>query len=122
MSPYDDKHLAQIRKRLKTSSAVVPSLIFSLIAIPTASAGMILGSETTRPMFMVLLLVPVVLTAGQILFFTIFDRDRLQNEEHVERKMLLTRMKPEIGDAHSTVEIDADGKIVNNPTLGGPDV
>jgi hypothetical protein len=122
MRIYDDKHLAQVTKRLKTSSAVVPALIFSLIALPTAAAGLTFAPESVRWLFIALVLIPLLLTAGQILFFTITDRDRLQNEEHVERKMLLATMRPEIGDANSTIEMDSDGRIVNNPSLGGPDV
>ena len=115
-----NQHLAQISKRLKTSSAVAPSLIFSAIALPFGSAGIAFGPTDFKDFFAVLAGVPVGLTALQIVFFTLFDRDRLQNEEHLEKRMLLSRLSPEMGDANSTITLDQQSRdLKENPSLEG---
>ncbi|HEX8525431.1 hypothetical protein [Allosphingosinicella sp.] len=115
----ENQHLAEITKRLRTSSAVVPSLLFAAIALPTGAAGLMFGKENTQPVFIGILLLPMLLTFGQIVFFTIFDRDRLQNEDHVERKMLIGQARSEMGDANSVIELETGGKLIGNPAVEG---
>jgi hypothetical protein len=107
--------LGEITKRLKTSSAVVPILIFDAICVPIGIAGMIYTSADASSFFGWLAGGPVVLTGLQISFFTLFDRDRLQNEDHVERKMLIGQLEPQFGDSHSNITIDHKEPLVGNP-------
>ena len=114
----DNQHLAQITKRLRTSSAVVPALIFTAIAVPAGVTGLIVGAPSLSGFFQALIGMPIALTALQIVFFTLFDRDRLQNEEHIERKMLLSGLRPQLGDSQSTIDLSSEEKLVENPALG----
>ena len=59
------------------------------------------------------------LPALQITFFSFFDRDRLQNEEHVEKKLLIAQGKPIKGDASTMIVEGEGGEPVENPRLGG---
>ena len=116
-------HLAQVTKRLKTSSAVVPALLLSVICVPIGALGLRFAEERLDILFGALIVVPPLLAALQIVFFTFADRDRLQNEDHVERKMLLRTFRPEIGDARSVLEISGDQSLIANPSAkDGTDV
>jgi hypothetical protein len=110
-------HLAQITKRLKTSSAVVPALLLSLICTPIGSIGAKFSPYPLNLIFVILAVSPPLLTVLQIAFFTIWDRDRLHNEDHVERKMLITQTKPEMGDGHRVIEMTPNSELVENPSV-----
>ena len=111
--------MAQITNRLRTSSAVVPTLIFLALCLASGTAGLTLAPTTTQWFFIALISLAVLTTCGQIIFFTIFDRDRLQNEEHLERKLALGYLKPQVGDASQTVQLDASSVLISNPSANG---
>ena len=50
-----------------------------------------------------------LLAAVQIGFFTLFDRDRLQDEEHIENKLLIQALQPMLGDSENVIEVEATG-------------
>jgi hypothetical protein len=114
-----DSILRKVSARLRTSSAVVPALLASVIAMPIGAAGLILGSEATQTLFAICLLSPLAIALSQIFFFTFFDRDRLHNEEHLERRMLIGLDKPQIGDRSGVTIIEAEGLPVRNPSITG---
>ena len=55
----------------------------------------------------------------QITFFTLFDRDRLQNEVHVENKLLIAQGKPILGDKGRIIDVEPSGETMENPALEG---
>jgi hypothetical protein len=109
-------HLAQVSSRLRSSSAVVPALILTLICTPS---GLIAANFAVWPISSVLMVfafLPPALAFFQILLFTFFDRDRLHNEDHVERKMIISRG---IGDANGMVSPNPSTPLISNPSLDG---
>ena len=110
-------HLAQATKSLKTSSAVAPSLLLTVICTPLGMAASRLSPAPFDLIFAVIAIVPVVLTVIQIVYFTFREPDRLQNERHVEQKMLLSRIPPQMGDHSSVVELDSSQNLMVNPMM-----
>jgi hypothetical protein len=107
---------AQVASRLRTSSAVVPALILAGICSAVALPGLLFGPDALAVLFTIILVVGLLIPASQIVLFTFIDRDRLHNEEHIERKMLLARMRPEIGDGSRAVEVIASERLIPNPS------
>jgi hypothetical protein len=103
--------LKQISARLKTSSAVVPSLLAALISMPLGAAGLAIAPQFAV-VFSVVLLSPLFVMLSQIMFFTIVDRDRLHNEEHIERRMQLDHAQATIGDNRTGREVVIEGEAV----------
>lgn len=118
----ENGHLAELTKSLKSSSAAVPSLLYTLIVTPISLFASFYSPPPMQYAFALIAAFPVVITGFQISFFSIADKDRLQNEEHVEKKMMISRMTPQIGDAHSTIEIQDDQELIENPAAGEKDV
>ena len=108
--------LAQISNRLKSSSAVVPALMLTLICTPTGLLTAKLASGVVSIVGLTLAIVPPLLASCQIVFFTIFDRDRLHNEDHVERKMMISRG---IGDSQGFVASTIEQPLIANPSAKG---
>ena len=113
---HTSEHIAEVTKRLKTSSAVVPTLIYDAIVLPSGVAGLLIAPERLSLFFEISIASAVVLTVSQIALFSLFDRDRLQNEDHIERKMILQQIRPQIGDASTTIDI-VEGSPISNPLL-----
>lgn len=105
-----------------TSSALNPSLVLCLVCLPTGLVGLMLGLETWHLLFGCLTFIPPLLTAAQIVWFTFFDRDRLQNERHVEQKMLIASRQA-FGDKAGIFEIPLNSQnLIDNPRLDHGDV
>lgn len=111
--------IGQITKTFRTSSAAVPALILSTIFGPICVVGAILAPEPLNIYLGCGAVGSFALPALQILFFTAFDRDRLQNEEHVENKLLIAQGKPILGDRGGIVDIEPTGDTIENPALEG---
>lgn len=116
MNSIDSPSLAQVTKSLKTSSAVVPALLLTAICLPLGALAAALVPAPVSYLFVALALICPIATLLQIVFFTFFDRDRLQNEEHVERKMMLTQMRSEIGDSNAVIEAKPAEMLIANPS------
>lgn len=119
MDPNYFGQIAQIVKQFKISSAIVPGLALAGIAIPVGCVGAIWASESAATLFSWIALVGIAIPALQILFFSLMDRDRLQNEEHVEKKLIIASGKAVIGDRDSIIDIEPTGDLVENPKLEG---
>lgn len=111
----EGQHLGQMSKSLRTSSALVPALLLTLICLPIGAAGASLTNPPVQWFFVAVAGLPPLLALLQIGFFTFVDRDRLQNEKHVENKIFLSKVQPEIGDASKVLVLDQEGKLVENP-------
>lgn len=116
MIPTENPSMAQVSKSLRTSSAVVPSLILTAICLPAGAIASVMSDPPLHFLFVFIALICPLATLLQIVFFTFADRDRLQNEEHVERKMMLTQMRPEFGDGTEVIEISKTDKLIANPS------
>lgn len=113
--------LAQITKRLNTSSALVPSLILSAIGVTLAVGGFLIAPDDLKAIVAGVGVIPLILSCIQIIWFSMFDRDRLQNETHVENKMLIARMPSALGDKDTIIHGDRHTKLIDNPMRGGTD-
>jgi hypothetical protein len=91
-------------------------LILAGICSAVALPGLLFGPDALAVLFTIILVVGLLIPASQIVLFTFIDRDRLHNEEHIERKMLLARMRPEIGDGSRAVEVIASERLIPNPS------
>jgi purine-cytosine permease-like protein len=116
-----DRHFAHVTKSLRTSSAIVPALVLTAICLPIGAIAAAMTPAPLNYIFMATAIIPPIVAILQIAFFTFADRDRLQNEEHVERKMLLSQMRPEFGDATSVIEVDNAHSLMSNPKAKGED-
>jgi hypothetical protein len=109
----------QVIKTLRTKSAVNPALIFAAICMAGGLAGAILAPEPLNYVFLGVVLVGVVIPALQIAIFTAVDRDRLQDEEHIENRMLIQALVPMLGDSNNLIELEASPILSSNPELPG---
>ena len=108
------RNLQQIISTLRTKSAVNPALIFAAICMLGGLAGAIFAPPPLNYVFTAIAAFGVLIAAGQILFFTAFDRDRLHDEEHVENKMLIEAFAPILADADNIIEVDATRVLTSN--------
>ena len=120
----DQNHLATLATRITTSSAMNPSLIMCLIAVPLCFglAGAMFLTDRIWPalLFIVLGGIPAAIACWQLVFFTIKDPDRLQREQHVEKKMLIQQ---QIGirtqDGMKEIPIALSPMLTGNPQTEG---
>ncbi|MFL6856981.1 MAG: hypothetical protein ACJ8EB_03630, partial [Allosphingosinicella sp.] len=102
-----------------SSSAMNPTLLMILLCTPWAIPAAYLSQYPANMFFMGLAGLPPLVGLLQIVFFTIFDRDRLQNDKHVENKMLIERIQGQLGDKAGEVTIDQSSPLSDNPRLLG---
>jgi len=113
------QNFGQIIKTLRTKSAANPALILAAICLGGGLAGASITSAPINYVFVGISVLGVFVAALQIMFFTIFDRDRLHDEEHVEKKLLINAMMPMFGDAENLIEIKPNEELTGNPQLEG---
>ena len=81
------------------------------------------GPDGSHQVFEWLMIGGPLLAAAQIAFFTIFDRERLHSEKYLERKMLISKIAPQLGDAGTVIEMEGGGTPTTNPkAIEGKDV
>jgi len=89
----DQSHLATMATRISTSSAMNPSLMLCLMVTPLCflAAGSLFHLAQVLPalLFVLIGVVPLGIASWQLVRFTIRDPDRLQQERHIENKMLI---------------------------------
>jgi hypothetical protein len=108
-------HLTELSKSLRTSSATTPALILTAICAPIALLLAFFSEPPLQYFFLLAAAVPVLVTVMQILLFSFVDRDRLHNENHIENKMIIGRIEPQLGDAHRTITLPPNGNLSENP-------
>lgn len=108
--------LAGLYSQITTSSAISPALKLCAISPFALLFAILAPPELRMPMFL-LGAAPIIFVILQVLWFTFVDADRLQNESHVEKKMLLQRFGWKEGGETREVAIEADAERINNPLL-----
>ena len=105
-----------VLRQMNTSSAVNPTRIATIVALVVGAPCLAVSAPETRWIFAVIVLLPLVTFLCQIIVFTLYDRDRLQNDRHVEQKMIIqnqiTLKHPE-GKGASHVQLS--GALIENP-------
>lgn len=118
MIDYDNPVEAHAERTTKVSSAVTPALLLAGTCVAGGLAGLQIAPQHSN-LFLLLAIGGPLLGALQITFFTIFDRERLHSESHIERKMLISKLRPQLGDAGTVIEIAANEQAVENPAAKG---
>ena len=113
------QNFGQIIKTLRTKSAANPALIFAAICLAGGVPGALIADSPASLFFFGVIAIGILLAAAQIAYFTIKDPDRLQDEHHIENKMLINAITPMLGDADTVIEIDAQPVLSGNPQLEG---
>ena len=115
MNQFDG--LARVTKTVATSTALNPTLMLAaLLGLPC----FLLGFFSPVPISYLLDVcgVAVLVTAiWQIIRFTIHDPDRLQNDRHVENKMMISTLGGKFGDEKLEIAIPANAISTANPHM-----
>lgn len=98
----DQSAWGAVLRHISTSSAVNPTMLVSISAMLIGYLGLQFAPDTASIVFSLLIIAPLTVFLGQVIFFTIFDRDRLQNDKHVEQKMIIK----------NGIEIKRAGKVI----------
>jgi len=119
MNP-DPANWAGQARHISTSSAMNPALLLCAICVPTGATMTVFGTDFVRLVGIVWSGLPLMMALWQLGYFTHSDRDRLQNERHVEQKMII---QGRIGmrSAGGIREFDAPPALppVENPAVAG---
>ena len=114
MIDYDNSVEAHAERTTKVSSAVTPALVLAGSSLAGGITGMQIAPQHSV-LFLLLAIGGPLLAAAQIAYFTVFDRERLHSESHIERKMLISKLRPQLGDSGTVIEIEANQQAVENP-------
>lgn len=111
------QNFGQIISSLRTKSAANPALIFAALCLAGGVPGALIAVAPTTYFFLGVIALGLLLAASQIIYFTLKDPDRLQDEQHVENKMLINSMNPMLGDSTHLIQLDAEPTMIGNPRL-----
>lgn len=117
--PQNSNNFGQIIKSLRSSSGVNPALILAALCLGGGVLGAVFADTSYSRLFAGVVIVGVAVAALQILFFTVFDRDRLHENKHVENKMMINRITPVLGDSDNVIELTSDKIAIENPSAKG---
>lgn len=115
----NSSNFGQIINSLRSSSGVNPALIFAALCLSGGISGAVFADSSYSILFGSVISIGVAVAAFQILFFTIFDRDRLHENRHVENKMMISRITPVLGDSENMIELTSDQIAIENPSAKG---
>ncbi|MFZ5744984.1 MAG: hypothetical protein ACOY7T_10980 [Pseudomonadota bacterium] len=109
---------AEIQTRV--SSATTPVLLLASACLAGGTLLTTFGPAQYQDIAIGLAVGGPILAALQIAFFTFFDRDRLHTERHLERRAIIERMPPAIGDATQVKTIEGNANVLpNSPRESG---
>jgi hypothetical protein len=109
--------MAGVSKHIATSSAMNPTLLLCLICSPICFVLSWMSGDFFRVGFFLAGLSPLAVGIWQIVRFTLIYPDRLQNDRHVENKMMISRFGSKNGDETLEVLLPATATVVDNPLL-----
>jgi hypothetical protein len=113
----DINGIAGVTRSIATSSVINPTLILSAICTPLALSAGYFSDGLIKLFFLIFAAIPPGLACWQIIKFTKQDPDRLQNERHVENKMMISQMGARIGSDGKDMPVEIGGKLESNPAL-----
>jgi len=80
-----------VLRHISTSSAVNPAMLVCIASMIFGFLGLEFAPTDVNWVFIILILFPLVIFSAQIILFSLVDRDRLQNDKHVEQKMMISK-------------------------------
>ncbi len=108
--------IARITNTVATKSVLNPTLILAAIVVPISLLlGVYLDGEARTFLFGLAGAV-VIVALLQIVGFSIFGPNHLQDNRHVEEKLRIENAS-RLGDSKGEIIIDADASRINNPQL-----
>jgi len=107
--------IAGVSRHIATSSALNPALLLCAICSPICFTLSYFTDGLLRAGFFLAGITPLTIAAWQIVRFTLNDPDRLQNDRHVENKMLISRFGVRQGEVTHEVIIPPSGEQGPNP-------
>ena len=113
----DMRGIAEVTKTLASKSSLNPTLILAAIVVPISLIFGFFSNGQPQLIFFGFAALVVLLAVFQIIWFSIFDRDRLDDHKHTENKMIIAQMRPHFGNSDDTNFIESDGALVENPML-----
>ena len=117
----DDPFTTHAEIQTRVSSATTPALLLASACLAGGTLLAAFASSEFQNVGIGLSIGGPLLAALQIGFFTFFDRDRLHTERHLERRAIIERMPPAIGDATQVRTIEGNAIVLPNPARGGED-
>jgi hypothetical protein len=116
----DGSAWGSVLRQITTSSAVNPTMLVSIAAMLIGFLGLRFAPASSAFVFQILILAPLTVFLCQVVFFTLKDPDRLQDDEHVENKMVIAKSIGMMKDGKPIeVKLPANKmKPVRNPRLG----
>ena len=117
----DDPFTTHAEIQTRVSSATTPVLLLASASLAGGTLLLALAPPQYQDLVMALAIGGPFLAALQIIYFTFFDRDRLHTERHLERRAIIDRMPPAIGDATQMKTIEGSANVLPNSTEGGAD-
>lgn len=114
-----DPFVAQSEITTKVSSALTPALVLAATSMAGGLAGIRFAPEEFQELFVWLTVGGPIIAAMQIVFFTFVDRDRLHSEKFLERKLLISKIEPQLGDAATVIEMNVETIPTTNPKAIG---
>lgn len=114
----DLRGIADITKTLASKSSLNPTLILAAIVVPISLILAYFSEGSSQQFFFWIAIAVISVALLQIIGFSFFDRDRLDDHKHTENKMIIAQMRPHFGDADETRFIaEGEGEIIENPIL-----
>lgn len=108
-------------RHFSTSSAVNPTLVATIVCAVLGVPGIMFGPAAAQSIFTALIFAPLVVFLAQVVLFSLVDRDRLQNDRHVEQKMMITHKIGYMRDGEPAEMVLPKGELLTeNPQLEGP--
>lgn len=108
-----------VLRHISTSSAVNPAMLVSISAMIFGLLGLEFCPPEVAWVFTVVTLAPLVVFLFQVILFSMIDRDRLQNDKHVERKMMITKNVIGVmeGDNPKEIALPSSTQYSPNPMI-----
>lgn len=112
-------YLASVATNMRTSSVMNPTVIMAIAALVALVPAAVLLAKFGFPMFAAVTgfvaVLPMLVGCWQIIHFSLKDPDRLQREEHVERKIALQQQAIGIKVDNQIREVPVSAELTANP-------
>lgn len=106
-----------VSRHIATSSVLNPTLLLALICSPLSLWLASKSEDALRYLFFVVGVAPIAVGLWQIVKFTNGDPDRLQNDKHVENKMLIGLFGDKASGKPKEILIPHSGELIDNPEI-----
>ena len=110
--------IAKVTKTLASKSSMNPTLILAAIVVPLSLGFAFFSTGQAQLIFFGMAIAVIAVALLQIVGFSVFSANRLDDHRHTENKLLIAQISGQLGQGDLVKQIPDGAILIENPQAG----